>query len=132
YRNTAIYGGTALFGVFYGLARDGRVGGLTWLKKPIPWWALVLLLLPVAVDGTTHMLGLRDNMMDNMNASFGVFDIGSQVLSLNWWLRILTGLTAALGVVWFAYPRMERTIHESENMRLVYRQSADKLQNNTT
>ncbi len=124
YRNTALYGGTALFGVLYGLARDGKVRQLAWLKKPIPWWMFVLLLLPMAVDGTTHMLGLRDNMMDNMNASFGVFDIGSQVFSLNWWLRVITALTAALGVVWFAYPRMERVVQESENLRLVYRQSA--------
>src|SRR5207245_10619393 len=95
-----------------------------WLWKPIPSWVFALLLLPMAVDGFTHMLGLRDNMVDTMDMSFGSFYIGSQVWSLNWWLRIITGLLAALGAVWFAYPRMDRTIEESEALRMVYERAA--------
>ena len=75
----------------------------------------------------THLLGLRDDMMSVSGMSdpmYGSFLVGSQVGSLNWWLRVLTGLLAALGAVWFAYPRMERTLEESEAMRLMYRQSA--------
>ena len=120
YRNTALYGGAALFGVLFALGRDNRASWLAWLKKPISWPWLVLLLVPLAADGITHMLGLRDNPMDMMDASFGSFYIGSQLFSLNWWLRIITGLLAALGVVWFAYPRMEKIAEESEELRRLY------------
>jgi uncharacterized membrane protein/glutaredoxin len=125
YRNTALYGGVLLFGIGYGLARDRDVPWLRWLKDPLPWWGLAMLMLPMLVDGITHMLGLRDSMLSYVEEpSYGTFLVGSQPLSLNWWLRIATGLLAALGAVWFAYPRMERTIEESEAMRLVYKQSA--------
>ncbi len=101
----------------------GGLGWLGWLRRPIPWWAFVLLLLPMAADGLTHMLGLRDSMMDMMDSSFGSFYVGAQVWSLNWWLRVITGLAAALGAVWFAYPRMDRAIEESDALRLMYRQA---------
>lgn len=124
YRNTALYGGMLLFGGLYGLARDRNVSWLRSLKSPIAWWVFALFLLPMAIDGLTHMLGLRDNM-DTMNidATFVSFYIGSQAFSLNWWLRIITGLLAALGTVWFAFPRMERAVEESEALRLMYKQS---------
>src|SRR5207253_8557877 len=98
YRNTALYGGAALFGAMYGLARDHNVSWLVWLKKPISWWWLVLFLLPIAIDGFSHMFGLRDPMMDatstssGMDPTFGAFFVGSQAFSFNWWLRITTGL----------------------------------------
>jgi uncharacterized membrane protein/glutaredoxin len=122
YRNTALYGGLFLFGTVFGLSRSGQIPWLRWLKKPLPWWGLVLMLLPMAVDGVTHMLGLRETVMSD--PSFDPFFVGSQVGSLNWWLRIITGGMAALGAVWFAYPRMQRAVEESEALREFYRQSA--------
>ena len=130
YRNTALYGGATLFGILYGLARDNKVNWLAWLKKPIPWWMLVIFLLPMALDGFSHMLGLRDVMLDatstssGMDPTFGAFFVGSQAFSFNWWLRISTGLLAALGTVWFACPRMERAMDESEALWHSYQQSA--------
>lgn len=125
YRNTAIYGGIVLFGVLYGLARDRRVSWLQWISRPLAWWLFLPLLLPLAVDGFTHMLGLRDTMLDmDTNAVFGMFSVGSQALSLNWWLRILTGLLAAFGAVWFSFPRMDSTMRESEAQREIYARSA--------
>jgi uncharacterized membrane protein len=94
---------------------------LSWLKKPLPWWGLILLEIPIAVDGITHTLGLRDNFDWMMDSSFGSFYIGSQPFSLNWWLRIITGLIAALGAVWFAFTRMQRATDESEALREMYR-----------
>lgn len=124
WRNTAIYTGLVLFGVLYGLARDRNLRRLRWLRRPIKWWAFVLLLLPMAADGITHMLGLRD-MSENvpMDMWYGWLysNPGSQVFSPNWWLRIVTGLLAALGVVWFAFPRINRIVEESEALRQAYR-----------
>lgn len=129
YRNTAIYAGIVLFGGLFGLARSGRVKWLRLLNVPLPWWLFVPLLLPMAADGLTHMLGLRDNMLDmDTEAIFGMFSVGSQAWSLNWWLRIITGLLAALGVVWFSFPRMDRAMQESEAQREMYVRSAASYQ----
>src|SRR5207253_1474741 len=76
FRNTALYGGTFLFGLLYGAALRGRLPGLGWLKTPIPWWGAVLLVMPMAVDGMTHLLGLRDDMMDMSDPTFGSFSPG--------------------------------------------------------
>jgi uncharacterized membrane protein/glutaredoxin len=124
YRNTALYGGLLLFGIIYGLARDGKLRSFSWLTKPLPWWGFVLFLLPMAMDGFTHMFGLRENFDWTMDSSFGSFYIGSQPWSLNWWLRIITGLTAALGAVWFAFPRMQHAVDEAERLRDLYKQAA--------
>lgn len=121
YRNTALYAGVFIFGLLYMMARDRGALRLQWLRKPLVWWGFVLLLIPIAVDGITHTLGLRDQFDWMMDSTFGSFYIGSQPLSLNWWLRILTGLLAALGAVWFAFPRMQRAVDESEALREMYR-----------
>ena len=123
YRNTALYGGVVLFGMFYGMARSGGAGPMRFLKRQLPWWGFVLLLVPIAVDGLTHMFGLREALDWTMDASFGSFYIGSQPLSLNWWLRIATGLLASLGAVWFAFPRMQRAVDDAEQIRQMYAQS---------
>jgi uncharacterized membrane protein/glutaredoxin len=125
YRNTAIYGGFIVFGALYGLARDRHAPRLQWLRKPLPWWLFAAMLLPMAGDGLTHMLGLRDTMLDmTEEANFGMFTIGSQPFSLNWWLRVITGFLAACGAVWFAFPRMDRAVAESEAQAQIYRMSA--------
>ncbi len=124
YRNTAIYSGMLLFGSLYALARDRNIAALQWLRRPLRWWLFVPMLLPMALDGFSHMFGLRDTMLDmSMNATFNDFMMGSQVLSLNWWLRVITGGLAAFGAVWFAFPRMDSTIQESEAQMEIYRQS---------
>jgi uncharacterized membrane protein len=127
WRNTAIYGGLLLFGFLYGLARDRDTGWLRWLRRPVKLRTFFLLLLPMAADGVTHMLGVRD-MSSNvpMDAWYGFLYTGggSQVFTANWWLRIATGLLAALGAVWFAYPRINKMMHDSEALRLSYRRIA--------
>jgi uncharacterized membrane protein/glutaredoxin len=126
FRNTAIYAGVLGFGMLYGLARDRDIPMLRPLRKAIPWWFFALLLLPLLADGLTHMLGVRDTMDDVMMAKpeFGSFFVGSQVFSLNWWLRIITGSLAGLGAVWFAFPRMARAVEQSEALRLLYKQAS--------
>lgn len=123
WRNTAIYGGVLLFGVLYGLARDRDVSVLRWLKRPIRLWVFLLFLLPMALDGISHMLGLRD-MAENvmMDMWYGSLFKGAQVFSFNWWIRIFTGLLSALGFVWFAFARINKGMEQSEALRLAYRQ----------
>lgn len=123
YRNTAIYAGVLFFGILFGLARDRNVAWLQWLRQPLRWYWFILLLVPLFVDGVTHMFGLRDVLSPDMDTSFGSFYIGSQALSLNWWLRIITGGLAGLGVAWFAFPRMNHVSEESQAVQAAYRQA---------
>jgi uncharacterized membrane protein len=121
WRNAAIYTGLFGFGLLYALSTMPRSSGrgshagsslithlLARLPRAIPLWVYLLTLAPLALDGLSHMLGLRDGLFDNSTPSFGSFLVGSQFLSLNWWLRILTGLLAAFGTVWFAFPRLDK------------------------
>ncbi len=118
WRNAAIYGGLFGFGLLYALytrspgssrgplAVSARITRqLAELPRAISLWAYLLTLAPLAVDGLTHMLGLRDGLF--YEPTFGSFLVGSQFLSLNWWLRISTGLLAAFGTVWFTFPRLD-------------------------
>lgn len=123
YRNTAIYAGVLVAGLLFGLARDRNVSGLQWLRRPLRWYWFVLMLVPLLVDGVTHMFGLRDMLSMDMDTSFGSFYIGSQAFSLNWWLRIITGGLAGLAVAWFAFPRMNEAAAESQAVQQAYRQA---------
>ncbi len=131
WRNTAIYAGLLIFGLLYGLARDRNITWLRWLRKPISLWVFILFLLPMAVDGFTHMFGLRD-MYDNPNMDmwYGLrlINSGSQTFSFNWWLRIITGLLAALGAVWFAYPRIQKAMEDAEALRRLYASSGSAME----
>jgi hypothetical protein len=72
--------------------------------------------LPITVDGGTHMLsdlagigqGFRDSnqllaALTN-NALSASFYAGDALGSFNSWMRIITGLLAGLGIVWFVFP----------------------------
>jgi hypothetical protein len=59
----------------------------------------------------------------DMDPTFGAFFVGSQAFSFNWFLRITTGLLAALGIVWFAFPRIDRAMVESEALWQSYQAS---------
>jgi uncharacterized membrane protein len=87
--------------------------------KTLPWWGFVLLLFPMALDGGTHFLsdfagigqGFRYTnqwlaMLTN-NAFPGTFYLGDALGSFNSWMRIITGLLAGLGIVWFTFPYLE-------------------------
>lgn len=100
-------------------------GVLFWLLrkrlKPLPWWGLILLLLPMALDGFTHVisdfaagigLGFRDNnawLAALTNDAFPVtFYVGDALGSFNSLMRLITGLLFSLGIVWTFYPRLHR------------------------
>ena len=87
--------------------------------KPLSLLGFALFLLPLALDGGTHMIsdfagigqGFRDTnqwlaTLTN-NALPSSFLIGDALGSFNSWARIITGLLAGLGIVWLAFPNIE-------------------------
>ena len=83
-RNFSIYTSMFIGSLIFVLSKK-RIPG-------IPWWIWVLMILPLALDGTTQMFGLRES---------------------TWELRVLTGTLFGLGNVWFALPLIQKTILES-------------------
>lgn len=78
-RNVAIYASMALAGLAFALVRDRL--------RPLPWRWYLVFLLPIAIDGFTQLLGLRES---------------------NWQLRLLTGSLFGVASVWLAYPYIHR------------------------
>lgn len=114
WRNTALY--TSLFAVgllCVALGQGGR--GPQILRRGISWQVLVLCSIPIALDGFSHMFGLRvDNAwFDALTGSaFHAFAVGDQAGTLNWWLRVLTGGLFGTAVALFGYPVMGRMLRE--------------------
>ena len=88
--------------------------------RPLPIWAFVLALVPVGVDGVTHMLsdaaafafgtGFRDTNLWLAVLTRNVlpewFYVGDALGSFNSWMRILSGVLFALGLVWLAFSHL--------------------------
>ena len=84
--------------------------------KPLSWWGLILLLLPIAFDGGTHAIsdlagigqGFRETnqwLAVLTNQAFPAsFYAGDALGSFNSWVRLLTGPLAGLAIVWLAFP----------------------------
>lgn len=115
-RMVSLYGGVWLVGLIYwSVARRRAV-------KPISIWLFGLLLLPMALDGSTHFLS--DNL-GGLTAGFRYhndwlaaltghtlpdgFYRGDALGSFNSLMRLLTGLLAAGGVVWLAFPYIDQS-----------------------
>jgi uncharacterized membrane protein len=88
--------------------------------RPLPWWTLVLLLLPMTLDGVTHAvsdfsglgLGFRDSnswLLALTNNRLPLVYAGDALGSFNSWARLITGVLAGVGIVWFAFPQVERS-----------------------
>lgn len=82
-RDIAIYGSVFFGGLFFSLIRHRL--------RPLNWRLFLLFLVPIGVDGTTQMFGLRES---------------------NWWLRTLTGALFGLAAIWIAYPHVESAMQE--------------------
>ena len=78
-RNLFIYGSMFLEGLVFVLSKKRLTG--------IPWWVWVLMILPMALDGTTQLVGWRES---------------------TWALRMITGTLFGVGSVWFALPLMQK------------------------
>jgi uncharacterized membrane protein len=116
-RMVSMYISLWLSGIFWGIMRK-RI-------KPLPWWGLVLFLLPMAVDGFTHLfsdlhgfgLGFRYTndwlAVLTHNSLLGWFYLGDAWGSFNAWMRLMTGILFGLGVVWFGFPYLEEAFNNS-------------------
>ena len=60
--------------------------------RGIPWWFWILMMMPMALDGTTQMFGWRES---------------------DWILRVVTGTLFGAGNVWFALPIMQKSLSET-------------------
>jgi uncharacterized membrane protein len=110
---TSIWFGALAFGLLRGRAR------------PIIWPVLVLLALPMALDGTTHFIsdfaGIGEGFRDTNawlaaltnNAFPASFYAGDAFGSFNSWMRLLTGALLGIGVVLFAFPYLNLYFRET-------------------
>jgi uncharacterized membrane protein len=96
HRMTSIYVASFIGGVTYAAVRDRL--------PPLSFKMLLLFSVPMAIDGFTQLFGLRESV---------------------WELRMATGSLFAIGVMWFALPRLEegfrdiRSVVETRFRRLV-------------
>lgn len=82
-RDIAIYGAVLLAGLVYGTARRHI--------RQLPLWVYLLFLIPIAIDGLTQLVGIRES---------------------TWELRTLTGALFGAASVWFAYPYVDDAMQE--------------------
>lgn len=120
--------------------------GLLWwpLRKRIralPWWGFLLFLLPMAIDGTSHLVsdlsgigqGFRftnawlANITGNLFSSS--FYYGDGLGSFNAWARLLTGVFFGIGVVWFSFPYLDE-IFSSKAQLIEHHHQLGKYINN--
>lgn len=94
--------------------------------KPLPWWGVLLFLLPMALDGITHFIsdilggiggGFRftNGWLESLTGSaFPItFYAGDALGSFNSWMRLISGLFFGIGVVWFLYPLLQSSFKDS-------------------
>lgn len=89
--------------------------------KPLSFLMFAFFLLPMALDGGTHLIsdlagigqGFRDSnlwLAVLTNHSFtSAFYAGDALGSFNSWARFITGLLAGIGIVWLTFPAMEES-----------------------
>lgn len=90
----------------------------------ISWKILVLFLLPIALDGGTHLIsdlaGLHQGFRDNnawlialtQNTLSPTFTSGDAWGSFNSAMRIISGILFGAGIVWFGFPYLEEYFND--------------------
>lgn len=98
--------------------------GLLWFPlrrrlPKLPFWGLVLFLLPMALDGSSHLIsdfwgigqGFRDTNLWLAILTNHIFPptfyAGDAWGSFNSLMRLLTGISFGLGLVWFGFPYLD-------------------------
>jgi len=94
--------------------------------KPLSWWTFAIFLLPMALDGFTHMIS---DFMAGIGSGFrynnawlasltghslpATFYTGDALGSFNSWMRLISSLLFGLGVVWFIYPQLHSAFRDT-------------------
>lgn len=129
------------------------VFGIVWaiLKKKIgklQWWGAFLLILPMAIDGTTHLIsdfagigqGFRDTntwlaMLTDQRLP-AAFYAGDAWGSFNAWIRLISGVLFGFGSVWFGFPLVQdwmsnsvKVINDKYEYRRLITKENDRLLN---
>jgi uncharacterized membrane protein len=119
-RMFSMYSSVWVFGLFwYPLRRH---------LPRLPFWVFLLFLLPMALDGTTHLIsdlaGL-DQGFREMNLWLATlihyalpasFYAGNAWGSFNSITRLLTGIFFGIGIVWFGFPQVDEAIGNTASM----------------
>ena len=121
-RMVSMYTSILFGGLLYGLVRKQL--------KPVSFWIFAILLLPMVIDGGTHMIsdlagigqGFRDTnvwlQMITNNAFSTAFYQGDTIGSFNSCMRLITGVLFGVALVGFAYPYINDSfadiVHRSE------------------
>jgi len=116
-RMISFYGSVWVFALVWGALRRKI--------RALPWWGFALLLLPILLDGGTHMIsdfagigqGFRYTnqwLASITHSAFPApFYAGDALGSFNSWMRLMTGVLAGLGIVWFVFPYVEASFAQS-------------------
>jgi uncharacterized membrane protein len=115
-RMVSMFTSTVIFGLLWRL--------VSYKLRPISWKILMLFLLPMAVDGSTHFIsdlfglhqGFRDTntwlaVLTNHAFSPG-FYAGDAWGSFNSIMRLLSGILFGLGTVWFSFPHLDEYFND--------------------
>lgn len=110
-RMVAMFTSLWLFSLLWGLFRRRIVR--------LPWWGLILLYLPMFIDGTAHMLsdlagigqGFRDTNLWLARLTANALPVssysGDAWGSFNSMMRLGSGILFGLGTVWYFFPLLE-------------------------
>ncbi len=133
-RMVTFYGGPLVAAVAYALAR--RRGPV----KPWPVWLIGLMLLPMMLDGGTHMIsdmlydigqGFRDSNQWlaalTRNALPTWFYQGDALGSFNSWMRLSTGLLFGFGIGWLLLTMLGASASYSQRLDELNTESREAL-----
>lgn len=94
-------------------------------RRPLPWWGVLVCLLPMALDGGTHAIsdvlggiggGFRDSnawlAALTHNTWPASFYAGDALGSFNSTMRLMTGVFFAFAVVWFVFPYLQTSMDD--------------------
>ena len=116
-RMVSMYGSILVFAWLWWLLRR-RI-------KRLPLWGFFLLLLPMAIDGSSHMVSVLAGFGQGFRYSntwlaeltrYGLtssFYVGNALGSFNSWMRLLTGLLFGLAIVWLGFPFLEKFFRDT-------------------
>lgn len=104
--------------------------------KPLPWWGLALFMIPMGIDGLTHMVSdlsgigqgfrytnawLAEMTNHTLEANFYA---GDAIGSFNSWMRWITGTLFGLGIVWYGFPFLDEYFTSiSSTIRMKFKRS---------